>query len=76
MKHGHRLRRNIDYWLSDRQIARRCDLSGPAGTHPQLTWNCKHIANADALSKVYRLLTDLGYLPPLLVTPEEFSGNV
>jgi len=41
-----------------------------------LTWNCKHIANADALPKVYRLLTDMGYLPPLIVTPEEFSGNV
>jgi hypothetical protein len=41
-----------------------------------LTWNCKHIANADILPKIYRLLTDLGYLPPLIVTPEEFSENV
>ena len=41
-----------------------------------LTWNCKHIANADVLPKVYRLLTDMGYFPPLIVTPEEFSGNV
>ena len=41
-----------------------------------LTWNCKHIANADILPKVYRLLTDRGYTPPLIVTPEEFSGNV
>jgi hypothetical protein len=39
-----------------------------------LTWNCKHIANADILPKVYRLLTDRGYCPPLIVTPEEFSG--
>jgi hypothetical protein len=41
-----------------------------------LTWNCKHIANADRIPKVYRLLTDLGYLPPLIVTPEEFSEYV
>ncbi len=41
-----------------------------------LTWNCKHIANADTLPKVYRLLTDMGYSPPLIVTPEEFSGYV
>jgi hypothetical protein len=41
-----------------------------------LTWNCKHIANADVLPKVYRLLTSLGYAPPLIVTPEEFSNYV
>ena len=41
-----------------------------------LTWNCKHLANADTLPKVYRLLADMGYFPPLIVTPEEFSGYV
>jgi hypothetical protein len=41
-----------------------------------LTWNCKHIANAEVLPKVYRLLTDMGYFPPLIVTPEEFSEYV
>ena len=40
-----------------------------------LTWNCKHIANAETLPRVYRLLTDMGYSPPLIVTPEEFSEN-
>ncbi len=40
-----------------------------------LTWNCKHIANAETLPGVYRLLTDLGYSSPLIVTPEEFSEN-
>jgi hypothetical protein len=38
-----------------------------------LTWNCRHIANADILPKVYRRLTEMGYLPPLIVTPQEFS---
>ena len=41
-----------------------------------LTWNCRHIANADILPKVYRLLTEMGYFPPLIVTPEEFSQYV
>jgi hypothetical protein len=41
-----------------------------------LTWNCKHIANADTLPKVYRMLTDMGYPSPLVVTPEEFSEYV
>jgi predicted nucleic acid-binding protein len=39
-----------------------------------LTWNCRHIANADLLPRVYQLLTNLGYTPPLVVTPEEFSN--
>ena len=39
-----------------------------------LTWNCKHIANAATLPAVYRLLGERGYTPPLIVTPEEFSG--
>ena len=38
-----------------------------------LTWNCKHIANAETLPRIYRLLTDMGCSPPLIVTPEEFS---
>ena len=39
-----------------------------------MTWNCRHIANAATLPAVYRLLSDRGYDPPLIVTPEEFSG--
>ena len=35
-----------------------------------LTWNCKHIANADVLPKVYRLIAEMGF-SPLIVTPEE-----
>ena len=40
-----------------------------------LTWNCKHIANADRLPGVYATMRDEGYEPPLIVTPEEFSNN-
>lgn len=40
-----------------------------------LTWNCKHIANADRLPSIYRTLRTEGFNPPLIVTPEEFSNN-
>ncbi len=38
-----------------------------------LTWNCKHIANATLLPRVYRSIREAGFEPPLIVTPEEFS---
>jgi predicted nucleic acid-binding protein len=41
-----------------------------------LTWNCTHIANAVMLPSIYQFLRDSGFVPPLVVTPEEFSGNV
>ena len=40
-----------------------------------LTWNCRHIANADRLPSIYRTLRDEGHNPPLIVTPEEFSND-
>lgn len=40
-----------------------------------LTWNCRHIANADRLPGVYAMMRDQGYEPPLIVTPEEFSND-
>ena len=40
-----------------------------------MTWNCKHIANADRLPLIYSTLRDEGFDPPLIVTPEEFSND-
>ena len=40
-----------------------------------LTWNCKHIANADRLPLIYSTLRREGFDPPLIVTPEEFSND-
>ena len=46
-----------------------------AGVQFLLTQNCRHIANASVLPRVYRLLDDLG-LPGLLIyTPAEFLGG-
>jgi hypothetical protein len=46
------------------------------GVNYLLTQNCKHIANAHVLPRVYDLLAELG-LPRLLIcTPAEFLGEV
>lgn len=48
-------------------------LAAAAGVDYLLTWNCRHIANADLLPAMYETLRDQGFAPPLIVTPEEFS---
>ena len=40
-----------------------------------LTWNCRHIANADKLPSIYNTLRNEGHVPPLIVTPDEFSED-
>ncbi len=46
-----------------------------AGVQYLLTQNCRHIANAHVLPRVYKLLEELG-LPGLLIcTPAEFLGG-
>ena len=55
--------------------ARHVAVSTVFGVEYLLTWNCKHIANAETLPRIYRMLRDFGFEPPLVVTPEEFSGN-
>ena len=40
-----------------------------------LTWNCKHIANARILPRVYQVLRDLGVPQPVICTPEELIGD-
>ena len=40
-----------------------------------LTLNCKHIANAHELPRVYKLLNDEGFGGMLICTPVEFLGS-
>jgi len=40
-----------------------------------LTWNCKHIANAEIYQKVVRRCREKGYEPPIICTPEELQGE-
>jgi len=40
-----------------------------------LTWNCKHIANANVLRVIARTCRERGYELPVICTPEELTGN-
>ncbi len=46
-----------------------------AGVQYLLTQNCKHIANAHELPRLYRLLDELGLSGMLICTPIEFLGG-
>jgi hypothetical protein len=46
-----------------------------AGVQFLLTQNCKHIANAHQLPRIYRLLDELGLSGMLICTPIEFLGG-
>ena len=41
-----------------------------------LTWNCKHLANANKFSHIKRINTILGLFIPTLVTPLELLGGL
>jgi hypothetical protein len=40
-----------------------------------LTWNCRHLANADIYVPVGRFLRSRGYEPPLVCMPAELMGS-
>lgn len=40
-----------------------------------LTWNCKHIANAQIQRKLAKISLDFGYELPILCTPYELLGG-
>jgi hypothetical protein len=39
-----------------------------------LTWNCKHLANAEIRRRIESVCTKIGYRMPLICTPEELMG--
>ncbi|HEY2415243.1 MAG TPA: type II toxin-antitoxin system VapC family toxin [Pirellulaceae bacterium] len=67
-----------DHLLPEKAVAdaRHVAVATVFGVNYLLTWNCKHIANAETLPRIYAKIRDLGFEPPLIVTPEEFSANV
>ncbi len=40
-----------------------------------LTWNCRHLANAQILGEIGRFLRHNGYELPIVCTPEELMGD-
>ncbi len=45
------------------------------GVNYLLTWNCKHIANAEKHQKIGDVCTEFGYVSPIICTPEELLGG-
>jgi hypothetical protein len=39
-----------------------------------LTWNCKHLANAQIMRKIESVCQTMGYRMPIICTPEELMG--
>jgi hypothetical protein len=39
-----------------------------------LTWNCKHLANAQIMRRIGSVCQGLGYRMPIICTPEELMG--
>jgi predicted nucleic acid-binding protein len=40
-----------------------------------LTWNCRHLANAEIMGTMARVLADEGYWAPIVCTPDELMGD-
>ena len=40
-----------------------------------LTWNCRHLANANVMMNVGRYLRMSSYEPPMVITPYELMGE-
>ena len=45
------------------------------GIHYLLTWNCKHIANAERFEAIQAVCAESGYKPPIICTPDELTGD-
>ena len=54
-----------------RADALHVSLAAINGMNYLLTWNCKHIANAQRLERITTLCLEQGYKPPIICTPEE-----
>jgi predicted nucleic acid-binding protein len=45
------------------------------GMNYLLTWNCKHIANAERRDAILATCLQRGYKPPVICTPDELVGD-
>lgn len=46
-------------------------VAAQGGMNYLLTWNCKHIANASMRPKIERACRLMGFVPPVICTPEQ-----
>ena len=45
------------------------------GVNYSLTWNCKHLVNAEKREEIEQAGTQFGYRTPIICTPEELLGE-
>lgn len=45
------------------------------GINYLLTWNCKHLANAEKREDIEKTCFNFGYISPVICTPEELLGD-
>lgn len=57
------------------QDAYHVAVSAVHGMDYLLTWNCKHIANAEMRLKIQAACRDQGFTAPVICTPQELSGG-
>lgn len=50
-------------------------VAATSGMNYLLTWNCKHIANAQMQDGIGKICKALGFEPPRICTPEELMGE-
>ncbi|MBI4024904.1 MAG: type II toxin-antitoxin system VapC family toxin [Verrucomicrobia bacterium] len=50
-------------------------IAAAAGTSYLLTWNCRHLANAQILKKAEEVCKKEGFTIPFVCTPEELMGG-
>lgn len=47
-----------------------------SGVDYLLTWNCKHIANAQCFRAIEEVCAEQGYISPIICTPDELLGGL
>ena len=67
------MRSNLPSKASDDAI--HIALATVSGLNYLLTWNCKHIANAQIQRKLLSICSDCGYTLPIICTPYELMGE-
>jgi hypothetical protein len=50
-------------------------LAAVGGIDYLLTWNCKHLANAQIARRIQKICEQSGYRMPIICTPEELMGG-
>jgi len=61
--------------LSEPRDALHVAIAAYHGVQYLVTWNFKHIANAQMRGRIEAICRDAGFEPPIICTPEELAGE-